>query len=167
MIRTTQGSLTPFGVPAPPSQGLKELERVRVSQVSLSETRARGTPVTQSMLAALPNGTLLAAWQGSSGLEGGEDQRIWMATSLDPLGKEWEPPSPLPHRASHARTALWSPVLHCDTAGTLWLFYAESKAKCLRGEGVSRVVRPPLLARLHGPVLILLTVLGTWKETST
>jgi predicted neuraminidase len=96
----------------------------------------------QSMLAALPNGTLVAAWQGSSGLEGGEDQRIWMATSRDPLGKEWEPPSPLPHHASHARTALWSPVLHCDTAGRLWLFYAESKAKCLRGEASSRVVRP-------------------------
>jgi len=85
-----------------------------------------------SMIEAIPGGKLMAAWQGSSSIEGTEDQRIWLAVSKDYYGRHWETPTPVPDR--FAKAAMWSPVLHCDGDGRVWLFYSESNPNCLRAE---------------------------------
>uniref|UniRef100_A0A061RT54 Bnr asp-box repeat protein n=1 Tax=Tetraselmis sp. GSL018 TaxID=582737 RepID=A0A061RT54_9CHLO len=87
------------------------------------------------MLAQLPTGTLMAAWQASPlviddlqehdrlAVEGLDLQHIRLSHSKDKEGYAWTPSKrvPIPQEA-----ALWSPVLHVDTDGRTWLFYSES-----------------------------------------
>jgi hypothetical protein len=42
----------------------------------------------------------------------------------------WGAPKAFPEALRQA--GQWSPVLHCDAFGRLWLFYAETAAHCLR-----------------------------------
>ncbi|KAK3239698.1 hypothetical protein CYMTET_50393 [Cymbomonas tetramitiformis] len=83
--------------------------------------------------------SIVAAWQAAPparylrnpplrmAVEGLPEQRIWMSVS-NTGGHSWMKATKVPI-ISHA--AVWSPVLHCDKAGTLWLFYAES-TECIR-----------------------------------
>jgi hypothetical protein len=57
------------------------------------------------------------------GVEGLDVQHILISYSRDPEGNRWTSPQQVPIRQSGA---LWSPVLHADTDGVLWLFYSES-----------------------------------------
>ena len=56
-------------------------------------------------------------------MEGTDDQHIVLSFSQDLEGRRWGLPFPLPVRREAAQ---WSPVLHADPRGRLWLFYAES-----------------------------------------
>ena len=69
------------------------------------------------------DGRLAVAWQASSGLEGIADQHLAVSFSEDAAGSAWGEARriPLPQDGP-----LWAPVLHTDSRGRLWLFYAES-----------------------------------------
>eukprot|EP00240_Pyramimonas_obovata_P002460 CAMPEP_0118927538 /NCGR_PEP_ID=MMETSP1169-20130426/4979_1 /TAXON_ID=36882 /ORGANISM="Pyramimonas obovata, Strain CCMP722" /LENGTH=777 /DNA_ID=CAMNT_0006869307 /DNA_START=190 /DNA_END=2524 /DNA_ORIENTATION=+ len=100
-----------------------------------------GEPVSliyshMAMLELLPDGRLVAAWQGSGIIEGATDQRIYLSYSKDKEGKRWEQPTSMPESLREA--GQWSPVLHADPKGQLWVFYAESSTACLR-----RTIRRP------------------------
>ena len=71
------------------------------------------------------------AEQVSSGWEGSDDQHILVAFSKTRNGKDWWPPRRLPIETVTEGAALWSPVLHADKYGTLWLFFCEAKS-CVR-----------------------------------
>jgi predicted neuraminidase len=97
-----------------------------------------------AMIELLPDGRLIAAWQGSAQIEGGTDQRIYLTTSKDKEGRRWEVPTSMPESLRLA--GQWSPVLHMDAAqGILWVFYAESSTDCLRRtiKRPGRAVVPP------------------------
>ncbi|KAK3256458.1 hypothetical protein CYMTET_34407 [Cymbomonas tetramitiformis] len=83
-----------------------------------------------AMIEMLPDGRLVAAWQGSAVIEGAQDQRIYMSFSIDEDGREWGLPQSMPDALREA--GQWSPVLHVDVFGLLWLFYAETSVACLR-----------------------------------
>ncbi len=61
-------------------------------------------------------GVLLAAWFAGTH-EGHDDVAIWYARYAD---GHWSPPRKV---ADEAGVSLWNPVLFCDTAGVVWLFY--------------------------------------------
>lgn len=82
--------------------------------------------------------------QGSSVIEGSTDQRIYLSYSLDEEGREWATPESVPEKLREA--GQWSPVLHCDQSGALWLFYAESATNCLR-KPINRPGKPPVPQR--------------------
>ena len=77
--------------------------------------------------------SLVAVWQAAPsagnethmrlGVEGLDVQHILISYSRDPEGNRWTSPQQVPIRQSGA---LWSPVLHVDIDGVLWLFYSES-----------------------------------------
>ncbi|KAK3241977.1 hypothetical protein CYMTET_48301 [Cymbomonas tetramitiformis] len=77
-----------------------------------------------AMIESMANGTLVAAFQASSGVEGSNDQHIVYATSTDVAGLYWTPAEPLPVPRMAAQ---WSPVMHTDSKGHLWLFYTEGR----------------------------------------
>jgi len=107
-----------------------------------------------AMLAQLPTGTFLSAWQASPivlddlqeqdrlAIEGLDLQHIRMSYSKDTEGRLWSASKrvPIPQKA-----ALWSPVLHVDHAGRAWLFYSESAA-CRKSH-----VCNPCVPRLRHP----------------
>jgi len=76
---------------------------------------------------------LVAVWQAAPspgnytkmrlGVEGLEEQRIFISLSKDPEGRRWTQPQVVPLRNTGA---LWSPVVHVDPRGVVWLFYSES-----------------------------------------
>eukprot|EP00898_Chlorokybus_atmophyticus_P007206 jgi/Chlat1/7487/Chrsp60S06998 len=76
-----------------------------------------------AMLERMGNGTLIAAWQWSEAREGTPSQRLAYAVSRDgsegKRGLPWD-------TGSGGDRAQWSPVLHRDTRGRIWLFYTES-----------------------------------------
>ncbi|EGD76157.1 hypothetical protein PTSG_00864 [Salpingoeca rosetta] len=75
-----------------------------------------------SMIEALPDGTLVAAFQGSSLSEGCNDQAIFFTSSKDG-GVTWAPAVV----AQNDTLALWGPVLRFDKAtNKLWLFFSAS-----------------------------------------
>eukprot|EP00730_Choanoeca_flexa_P019504 TRINITY_DN9528_c0_g1_i4.p1 TRINITY_DN9528_c0_g1~~TRINITY_DN9528_c0_g1_i4.p1 ORF type:complete len:365 (+),score=36.72 TRINITY_DN9528_c0_g1_i4:3-1097(+) len=76
-----------------------------------------------SMILALPNSNILAAWQASNLSEGCADQRILLARSQDG-GETWT----VPHVAQAGfGYAVWGPVLHYDNAtSTVWMFFSAS-----------------------------------------
>lgn len=87
--------------------------------------------VTVEKLRARNN--LVAVWQAAPsagnetkmrlGVEGLDMQHILISISKDSDGRRWVPPQVVP---LHNHGALWSPVLHVDRRGVLWLFYSES-----------------------------------------
>ncbi|KAK3255265.1 hypothetical protein CYMTET_35544, partial [Cymbomonas tetramitiformis] len=63
-------------------------------------------------------------------VEGLPEQRIMYSFSSD-VGNKWSAPFTVPQQKK--KRAVWSPVLHVDNAGTLWLFYAESSSCKIAG----------------------------------
>ena len=84
-------------------------------------------------IAALPDGTLAAAFQCTTSIEGAPDQHIRLATSKDGA-RTWSEPLPVVGHDSHA--AVWGPVLFVDEiSGRLLLFYSLSHP----GTGTAKV----------------------------
>jgi hypothetical protein len=93
---------------------------------------------------------LVAAWQASDLYEGSDDQRLWLAVSLDSEGKRWLPAQPIPELEK--RRAQWSPVLQvraCLLSVTFWLFLSlfhylcPGSANPRAGEAASAVESRP------------------------
>ena len=70
-------------------------------------------------------------------VEGLPEQRILYSISRD-LGRTWEQPMAL---QLHSAGAVWSPVVHGDKTGRLWLFYSES-TRCMRTSKVVNTWAP-------------------------
>jgi len=76
-----------------------------------------------STVAALPDGSLLAAWFGGT-REGADDVGIWYSRNQNGA---WSAPERL---ASTADTPHWNPVLFCTDADTVTLFYKVGSPIC-------------------------------------
>ena len=87
-----------------------------------------------AMLARLPNGTLVSAWQTSAVGEGESDMHIRLSLSLDPRGHSWAPSVEAPTAATQLGPR-WSPVLHVDSTSRLWLFYSQSISSVCHAPG--------------------------------
>lgn len=73
---------------------------------------------------------VVVAWQGSSGVEGARDQRLYFAVSSDNLGRVWNNAAPVPIPVLAGQ---WAPVLHWDAEKRrLWLFFSETSPSCMR-----------------------------------
>ena len=119
---------------------------------------------------ALPGVGLVCAWQAAPSskvdgkfqpaVEGLGTQRIYYSFSTDE-GSTWSDatpvsvPLPAAGRGENGSGAQWSPVLHADRKGTLWLFFTVSRAGCV-------YPRKPRLAEPGGDLVT--TRCGNWKE---
>uniref|UniRef100_A0A7S0QUV7 Sialidase domain-containing protein n=1 Tax=Pyramimonas obovata TaxID=1411642 RepID=A0A7S0QUV7_9CHLO len=102
-----------------------------------------------AMVERLPNRLLIAAWQAAPsagndtkmrlGVEGLDSQHILISHSRDERGQRWSAPQKVPLRNSGA---LWSPVLHVDDRGVVWLFYSESRL-CRKAVACKECKYPP------------------------
>lgn len=119
--RTEDGE-APFACAAPPA-GAQSTAFVARSSKALRYAH-------MAMAHALPNGTLLVAWQASALKEGEHDQHIRLASVHE--GGE---PSPSVAAPLPARGALWGPLLFVDDAdaSALHLLYSESHGGCPGG----------------------------------
>eukprot|EP00242_Pyramimonas_sp_CCMP2087_P003825 CAMPEP_0198214686 /NCGR_PEP_ID=MMETSP1445-20131203/43204_1 /TAXON_ID=36898 /ORGANISM="Pyramimonas sp., Strain CCMP2087" /LENGTH=465 /DNA_ID=CAMNT_0043889973 /DNA_START=206 /DNA_END=1600 /DNA_ORIENTATION=+ len=77
-----------------------------------------------AMIESLGNGSMVAAFQASTRLEGSNDQHIRLSFAHDLSGLSWGPSQPMPVPRTAAQ---WSPVLHRDTKSRLWIFYTEGR----------------------------------------
>eukprot|EP00899_Mesostigma_viride_P015341 jgi/Mesvir1/23808/Mv10621-RA.1 len=110
---------------APHKRILKELNHKKSVRMSwIFKAREPFQYAHMAMIERLLNGSLVAAFQVSSGLEGIDDQHIVVAFSHDTAGHVWGTPRPLPWPSGGAQ---WGPVLHRDEKGYVWLFYSESR----------------------------------------
>mmetsp|Transcript_15897 Transcript_15897/g.30471 ORF Transcript_15897/g.30471 Transcript_15897/m.30471 type:complete len:472 (+) Transcript_15897:292-1707(+) len=95
---------------------------IRSTWIAKSEMETPMQYVHMAMLDILPNGTLVSAFQASTGLEGAGDQHIRLAFAKDVGGLQWGGSFALPFPRNAAQ---WSPVLHVDAKGRIWIFYTE------------------------------------------
>jgi len=114
-----------------PSNRTDLVEELQHSYIYRFDDEIRYTHM--AMIERMPNDDLVAVWQAAPsagnethmrlGVEGLDVQHILISYSRDPEGNRWTSPQQVPIRQSGA---LWSPVLHVDIDGVLWLFYSES-----------------------------------------
>lgn len=121
-----------------------------------------------AMVNQLSDGRLIAMWQAAPGLgnesaarlavEGLDMQHIQFSISKDREGMAWLPPQRVPIKQTGA---LWSPVVHVDRHGHVWLFYSESRM-CRKAQPCRPCVAPPCPSSVSPEEDICHTPAPTW-----
>eukprot|EP00976_Prorocentrum_cordatum_P073296 1181031-Prorocentrum_minimum.AAC.4 len=103
---------------------LKGQRHVREAWIHKAQFGTETQYAHMAMIDVLSNGSMVAAFQVSAGLEGGNDQHIRLSFAQDMSGLTWGPSQPMPVPRTGAQ---WSPVLHRDAKGHIWVFYTEGR----------------------------------------